>query len=219
MIGVIVPAHNEEALLAPCLAALIEASRHADLAGEAVRIVVVLDACTDFSGAIARAYGVETLASKARNVGIARAMGADILLADGARWLAFTDADSRVSPTWLVAQLSLDSDAVCGSIAVDEWDWTAHPHSVREYFRKTYVDADGHRHIHGANLGVSAEAYRRAGGFPPLTCSEDVALVDRLIASGARIAWSAAPRVITSARAAVRARGGFGDTLTAWATG
>ncbi|MFC6313031.1 glycosyltransferase, partial [Paraburkholderia dipogonis] len=187
MIGVIVPAHNEEALLAPCLAALIAASRHEDLAGETVRIVVVLDACDDFTGAIARAYGVETLTLKARNVGIARATGADFLLADGARWLAFTDADSRVSSGWLVAQLSLDADAVCGSIAVD--DWTAHPHSVREYFRKTYVDADGHRHIHGANLGVSADAYRRAGGFPPLKCSEDVALVDRLIAIGARIAW------------------------------
>ncbi|NKJ47877.1 glycosyl transferase, partial [Burkholderia sp. SG-MS1] len=170
---------------------------------------------SDFSGAIARAYGIETLTLKARNVGIARANGADLLLADGARWLAFTDADSRVSPGWLVAQLALDADAVCGSIAVD--DWSAHPHSVREYFRKTYVDADGHRHIHGANLGVSADAYRRAGGFPPLKCSEDVALVDRLIASGARIAWSAAPRVITSARAAARAHGGFGDTLVAWA--
>ncbi|MGF6772166.1 glycosyltransferase involved in cell wall biosynthesis [Paraburkholderia sp. GAS199] len=218
MIGVIVPAHNEEGLLAPCLAALIEASRHADLAGEAVRIVVVLDACTDFSGAIARAYGVETLDVEARNVGVARGTGADFLLADSARWLAFTDADSRVSPAWLVAQLALDADAVCGSIAVDDWDWRTHPENVREYFRKTYVDADGHRHIHGANLGVCAEAYRRAGGFPPLTCSEDVALVDRLIATGARIAWSAAPRVTTSARTAVRAHGGFGDTLSAWAT-
>ncbi|MFC6313720.1 glycosyltransferase family 2 protein, partial [Paraburkholderia dipogonis] len=28
---------------------------------------------------------------------------------------------------------------------------------------------------------------------------------------------SAAPRVITSARAAARARGGFGDTLASWA--
>ncbi|WGS54994.1 glycosyltransferase (plasmid) [Paraburkholderia sp. D15] len=215
MLGVIVPAHNEEALLAPCLAALITASRHEDLAAEPVRIMVVLDACDDFSGAIARAYGVETLSLDARNVGIARATGADWLLAHGARWLAFTDADSRVSARWLTSQLALNADAVCGSIAVD--DWSEHPESVREHFQKTYTDADGHRHIHGANLGVSAHAYLRAGGFPPLTCSEDVALVDRLIAIGAHIAWSAAPRVITSARTAARARGGFGDTLVAMA--
>src|ERR1700759_19979 len=112
-----------------------------------------------------RAAGVGGRRRKARSVGFPPATGADFLLADGARWLAFTDADSRVSSGWLVAQLSLDADAVCGSIAVD--DWTAHPHSVREYFRKTYVDADGHRHVHGANLGVSDEGYRRAGVFLP----------------------------------------------------
>jgi hypothetical protein len=71
--------------------------------------------------------------------------------------------------------------------------------------------------VHGANLGVSAQAYLRAGGFAPLACSEDVALVEQLQATGARIAWSAAPRVVTSARRASRARGGFGDTLCAWA--
>lgn len=216
MIGVIVPAHNEQALLAQCLGALHAAARHVELAGETVRQIVVLDACTDFSGAIARAYGIETLTTKARNVGVARAAGAAMLLAAGARWLAFTDADSRVSTGWLVAQLSLDADAVCGSITVD--DWSAHPNSVRDYFLRTYVDADGHRHVHGANLGVSADAYVCAGGFPPLACREDIALVDRLIESGARIAWSAAPRVITSARSAARTRGGFGDTLNSWAT-
>jgi len=36
-----------------------------------------------------------------------------------------------------------------------------------------------------------------------------------LIATGTTIAWSAAPRVITSARRASKARGGFGDTLAA----
>jgi hypothetical protein len=34
-----------------------------------------------------------------------------------------------------------------------------------------------------------------------------------LIATGTAIAWSAAPRVVTSARIVSRARGGFGDTL------
>jgi hypothetical protein len=64
---------------------------------------------------------------------------------------------------------------------------------------------------------VSAVAYYRAGGFPPLECSEDVALVGLLVAMGARIAWSAAPRVVTSARIASKVRGGFGDTLAALA--
>jgi glycosyltransferase involved in cell wall biosynthesis len=215
MIGIVIPAHNEEASLARCLRSILAAARDPALAGEAVRTVVVLDDCTDRSAEIARHYGVETLALQARNVGVARAAGAQRLLEAGARWLAFTDADSRVSPGWLKAQLSLDADAVCGSICVD--DWTAHSPDVRDYFRRTYMDADGHRHVHGANLGVSAQAYLRAGGFAPLACSEDVALVEQLEATGARIVWSAAPRVVTSARRAARARGGFGDTLCAWA--
>jgi glycosyltransferase involved in cell wall biosynthesis len=216
MIGAIVPVHNEEALLGCCLAALALAARHAALAGETVRIVVVLDACTDRSAEIAYSAGVEVVTVAARNVGVARATGAALLLAAGARWLAFTDADSRVSPDWLAVQLSLGVEAVCGSICVDDWD--GHPTVVREIFASLYCDADGHRHVHGANLGVCASAYRRAGGFPPLPCREDVALVERLIAIGANIAWSAAPRVATSARIAARARGGFGDTLVGWAT-
>lgn len=216
MIGAVVPAHNEEGLLGCCLAALAVAARHAALVGETVRVVVVLDACTDRSEAIASAAGVEVVTVAACNVGVARAAGAALLLADGARWLAFTDADSRVSPDWLAVQLSLGVEAVCGSICVDDWD--AHPPVVREVFTRIYRDRDGHAHVHGANLGVCASAYRRAGGFPPLACREDVALVERLIAIGASIAWSAAPRVVTSARVASRVHGGFGDTLGGWAT-
>lgn len=282
MIGVVVPAHNEQACLDACLLALRAAAAHPALHGEPVHIVVVLDTCSDGSAQIverhaARAVvttpasgggaapipGADSLAPtsapihlaapaapteaadssestepaessdaaqgaplcgprivslplQARNVGVARAAGAALLLAQGARWLAFTDADTRVSPAWLATQLSLGSDAVCGSIAVD--DWSPHPQhgaQLAAHFADTYTDADGHGHIHGANLGVSADAYTRAGGFPPLACSEDVALVQALQRSGARIAWSAAPRVATSARRDARARGGFGDTLLA----
>jgi len=41
-----------------------------------------------------------------------------------------------------------------------------------------------------------------------------VALVQRLIALNAQIAWSALPRVVTSARSKGRAPGGFADHLT-----
>ncbi|MGV7206447.1 glycosyltransferase [Oxalobacteraceae bacterium A2-2] len=223
MIGVIVPAHDEQALLPDCLHALRVAGGHPALDGEQVCIMVVLDACTDGSAAIARRHArastgaavrVRHLALEARNVGAARAAGAQALLERGARWLACTDADSRVAPDWLAAQLALQADAVCGTVQVH--DWSAHrehaPLLARHYARH-YRDVDGHRHIHGANLGVSAEAYRMAGGFPPLRSHEDVALVEALERGGARIAWSAAPRVATSARRDARAREGFGDTM------
>lgn len=218
MIGVVIPVHNEENYLRACLRSVQLAIAHPGLLSEEVRVVVVLDACSDGSRAITQAMDVDFLVIEARNVGLARAAGAASLLQAGARWLAFTDADSMVAPTWLVTQLELaaeaEADAVCGTIAVH--DWSVHGEQaqlLRRRFYESYCDRDHHRHIHGANLGVSADAYRRAGGFSGLRCGEDVALVHALIACGAHVAWSAAPRVVTSSRFASHARGGFGDTL------
>lgn len=121
MIGIVVPAHDEEACLPACLDALLQAARHAALQGEDVRIVVVLDACSDGSAAVVMARPVTGLCVDARNVGVARCLGAAHLLAAGARWLAFTDADSVVDERWLADQLSLQCDAVCGCVTVDDW--------------------------------------------------------------------------------------------------
>lgn len=216
MIGVVIPAHNEANWLGQCLLAAAVAARHVALMGESVCIVVVLDSCTDESACVTRAAGVTALYVQARNVGVARATGANHLIALGARWLAITDADTCVAPDWIVAQLALRHDVVCGAVEVD--DWGGHPPCVRETWSDRYRNVNGHRHVHGANLGVCARAYQRAGGFPPLACGEDVALVDRLTANGASIAWSIAPRVTTSARTDFRICGGFGDTLTSWST-
>ncbi len=214
MIGVVVPAHNEENFVKACLASILEASIDPYLAQEPVMVVVVLDCCTDHTQIIAEAMGAHTLQVSARNVGFARAVGAQAALDAGARWLAFTDGDSEVAPNWLSAQLAhhaQGADAVCGTIAVA--NWADYGEKMRLHFGATYFDRDGHRHIHGANLGVSATAYQRAGGFEALDTKEDVALVESLEKLGARIAWSATPRVVTSARPDFRAPGGFGATL------
>ncbi|WP_250502777.1 MULTISPECIES: glycosyltransferase [unclassified Caballeronia] len=211
MLAIVIPAHNEAAHIGACVAAARRAADHHQLLGEAARVIVVADSCSDDTAAIARALGAEVTCTEACNVGVARAHGAQRALALGARWLAFTDADTTVAADWLVRQLDCCADAVCGVIGVH--DWSPHIGAVREHFGRTYTDADGHRHIHGANMGVSASAYVKAGGFAPLETSEDVALVEALMATGARIEWSASPRVVTSARTDFRAKKGFGATL------
>jgi glycosyltransferase involved in cell wall biosynthesis len=214
MLAIIIPAHNEEDHIGAAVAAARIAASDPRLRDEQVELIVVLDECTDATAV--RAAGARTLSVRARNVGIARAAGAEAALTLGARWLAFTDADSRVSPTWLSDQLALAADAVCGCIAIDDWSaHGAHSELLRAHFLETYADRDDHGHVHGANLGVSAQAYRMAGGFKYLACSEDVALVRSLEAGGARIAWSARPRLVTSARCHARAHGGFADALVA----
>lgn len=211
MIAVIIPAHNEADLSGACVTSVKAAAASPELNGEQVMVLVVADNCTDGTGDIVGALGAIAIAVNFRNVGQARAAGAARALDAGARWLAFTDADSVVAPDWLAAQLRQQADAVCGTVAVE--DWQEYGERMRSHFADSYHDRDGHRHIHGANLGVCANAYRRAGGFPPLKSSEDVALVNALIASGAKVAWSAAPRVVTSARRDFRAPDGFGATL------
>ncbi|MBV6822094.1 glycosyltransferase family 2 protein [Pseudomonas sp. PD9R] len=211
MIGVIVPVHNEEQLLDECIESLLAAAFHHDLGNEEVKILIVLDDCTDTSLSIARAYDVMTLTCTHRNVGKTRAHGADHLLAIDARWLAFTDADTVVPHTWLADQIRFNVDAVCGLVEVS--DWSEHSIRVREQYHANYFPVEGHRHIHGANLGVSSAAYRKAGGFQPLPAHEDVQLIADLERSGANIMWTAVNRVTTSARKHCRCREGFGDYL------
>lgn len=215
MIGVAIPVHNEEERLWQCLASVTAAAFHPALKGEQVCIVVILDNCSDGSAKIVQAFPhVAVLACQASNVGLARALGAAYLLTAGARWLAFTDADTLVSQPWLAAQLSLNAEAVCGTIDVDDWQIFGQEAAIIKHaFMTAYQDKQGHRHVHGANLGLSARAYQIAGGFKPLACSEDQALVDALVNAGVSIAWSNLPRVFTSARTDPRAVGGFGSYL------
>lgn len=218
MIGVCIPAHNEQSHIQSCLAAVSKAVAHPGLAQEKVCIVVVHDSCTDRTALLTQRWPVVSLSVAFRNVGQARAAGARYLLEAGARWLAFTDADTVVSEAWLVHQLSLNCEVVCGTVQVD--DWSSHGEFAdlaRASFLQGYRDQDGHRHVHGANLGVDAQVYQRVGGFDALACSEDQALVDALVRSGATIAWSALPRVVTSARPISRVDGGFATTICrAW---
>lgn len=218
MIGVCIPAHNEEQYIQACLASVTRAAAHSGLGGEAVRIVVVHDACSDWTAVLAGAWAVAQLHVNFQNVGLARAAGASYLIQAGARWLAFTDADTTVSKRWLVDQLALGAHVVCGTVEV--CDWSSHgafAERARAAFLEHYLDQDGHRHVHGANLGIDANVYEQVGGFKALACSEDQALVDKLVQSDATIAWTALPRVITSARPISRVEGGFATTLRrAW---
>jgi glycosyltransferase involved in cell wall biosynthesis len=214
-IAVVVPAHDEEDLLPGCLASVRDASDAPGL--PPVRVVVVADACTDATAAAARDVGVEVLEIAVRSAGAARAAGLAHCLA-GARpglWLATTDADSRVPPDWLVEHLAWHDagwDAVVGTIRVE--DWSGHAEATRAAFGLLYGDpGEGHPHVHGANLGVSAAAYASVGGFPDVPVAEDHALVDALVAGGHRVVRAARPSVVTSARRDPRAAGGFGDLL------
>lgn len=211
MIAAIVPAHNEEQLIGPCLQALQVAAAHRALEGEAVAIVVALDRCSDATAAVCRRFGVRTVRVDAGCVGVARAVASEVALSLGARWIGCTDADSRVPGDWLVKQLHCGAGAFCGVVTVE--DWLDYSPAVQQHFLASEHLQDGHAHVHGANMGFSAAAYRDSGGFLPLVTGEDVALITAIQNSGARVARLGAPRVVTSARRHARATRGFSDFL------
>ncbi len=210
MIAVIVPAHNEEAVISSCLCSIWMAAGSAELSGESVKVFVALDRCNDNTALIAASLGAE-LVSGDGNVGRARAAAARAALGAGARWIASTDADSRVPTDWLAGQMKCASDAFCGTVRVE--DWEGYEPRVRAAFDAGEKHFVGHPHVHGANLGIDAEWYIRCGGFPPLPAHEDVALVHALASARAKIARLPSPMVITSARRDPRVCGGFGDYL------
>jgi glycosyltransferase involved in cell wall biosynthesis len=186
-VAVVIPARNERASLPGCLRATLTAALCVPIP---VVIVVVLDASDDGSAELAGQYGpdVHFVSVDVRNVGAARAVGfgyARSLYDQGIQcWFATTDADTRVEPRWLVHQLNVGADMVLGP-----------------------------QHVHGANMGFSARAYWRVGGFSRLASGEDVDLVTRFEAAGYRVHRDTDLSVRTSARAPARAPRGFAHRL------
>jgi len=224
-VSVLIPARDEEDLLPRCLRSVLEA--RAALAGRATcDVVVAIDRSMDGSFDIARQMlsdaGV-AVRSEAGIVGVARAMAAKAALTRRKQrtsriWLANTDADCWAPRTWLTDQLEMADtgvEAVAGTVDVDSFD--EHDAHVPQRFRSTYLlHSDGtHPHVHGANLGVRADAYLRAGGWANLRTAEDHDLWARLRATGARTLSPSHLRVLTSGRRTGRAPMGFASALAA----
>jgi glycosyltransferase involved in cell wall biosynthesis len=222
-IGVLVPARNEEALLPRCIASLL-AARTMLPANVTCDVVVVVDLSTDRTREIAEAMlnGNGTVVSiEAGSVGKARAVAAEIALQrySGLQrycWLANTDADCEVPKSWLIDQLAIARqgiEAVAGVVDVDSF--VEHDAGLKERFRLSYIiHPDGtHPHVHGANMGVRADAYLRVGGWMNLATAEDHDLWNRLHKSGHLRLSAARLQVTTSGRKQGRAPHGFAETL------
>jgi len=223
-VGICIPVRDEEQRLDGALAALRHAAQHPALRGAAVCVAVVLDGCSDGSGAIAGSFA-QAFTGRGRqavvlvrpnghgNVGAARRDGMAAILSQLGTdnvWLASTDADSVVPRRWLVHQLASDVDAWAGTVALS----SRHLGSAGQLQRFDVRYGDSRRRpVHGANLGFSAVAYLAAGGFPAWRHSEDRGLWRRLGATGARTFHDPGCPVVTSGRREARAPRGFATWL------
>ena len=132
-------------------------------------------------------------------------------------WIANTDADTCVDPSWLRRQLAYATSgiaAVAGVVEVDTFG--EHPPCVPSRFDASYggpVDQP-HPHVHGANLGLRGDAYLAVGGWTGMPVGEDQHLWAALQAAGYSCASPRSLVVATSGRARSRVEGGFATWLT-----
>lgn len=221
-VAIVIPVRDEEVLLPACLDAVGEAVRalHDEHPDIRTRVIVVLDACSDRSAQVVEGRPeVTTVVTQAGNVGIARALGVSAAgdwatsFGTSRLWLATTDGDSVVPRHWLLAQVRLAGEGcalVVGSVQPHPGDLT--PEELARWHAR-HSSADGHEHVHGANLGFTWDAYESVGGFAPIPTHEDVEIVGAMRRAG--VAWIASGRlaVTTSGRRTGRAPGGFADYL------
>jgi glycosyltransferase involved in cell wall biosynthesis len=176
-VSVIVPAFNEERLLAGSLATIREAMRAFDEAGWASELIVCDNNSTDRTAEIARAAGAEVVfepvnqIARARNAGAAPARG---------EWLLFVDADSYPDHDLMTdvvrairservlaggATVSLDTDDALVRCWIWAWNFVS---------RRVRLAA-------GSFVFCEAASFRELGGFSQeLYAAEEVDLFRRL---------------------------------------
>lgn len=223
-VHVVVPARNEAAHLPRMLESLslaVEALR-GSRPNMSVAVTVVLDLCTDSSAEVLGEHpwidvvSVDLgLVGRVRAEGVERARRRTVPASPSRVWIASTDADTVVPPSWLVDQVEVaesGADFYTGVVTPDADDL---PSSTRLAWWARHQHVDGHPHVHGANLGFTLAAYDCVGGYDDVATGEDERLVRDMRSAGLAGVATAANSVTTSGRLVGRAPGGFAAYLLA----
>lgn len=245
---VCIPARNEVERLPHLLRGLAAQDGFSQAAP--LRVVVVANNCSD--GTVERVQALRdagalgrldlrliaiTLAGAEAHVGTARRRaldaGADWLEADGHPdgALLTTDADARLAPGWVRANLRAlqEAEIVGGRLVIDD-EGAAEPalaafHArVERYWSGVrrledaldpppHDPAPRHGDHTGGSLALRASLYRAVGGLPAIPRGEDNALVAAVQRAGGRLRHCPAVSVRVSARTLGRAEGGMATEM------
>lgn len=254
-VSVIIPAKNEAKQLPATLAAFAAQTdlRGRPLAPGTFEVIVLANNCADDTAAAVRrvarqfprlALHVAELHLPPSNahVGQARRLLMDEacyrlhLTGRPAGLIASTDADTRVAPTWLaanLAEIAAGADAVGGRILTDAPRLAACPvrriqlrdaayHLLRARLQCLLDPSPAdpwpcHHQHYGASLALTAQAYQLVGGLPAVPSMEDEALWQVLRCHDLRLRHSPAVRVLTSDRRQGRVEVGLSWQLRQWA--
>lgn len=239
---VVIPARDEQALVGRCIEAL---ARQRGAEPRSYEVLLVLDGCRDETAlrAVERArrhpglalhllVGPAVGAGAARRVGMDRASERLHAVGRPGGLIACTDADSRVAPDWVAAQLEATARgarAIGGRIELDPREehrlgeavarWRGSDARRRHARVRAQPGPPGstaeHWQFSGASMAVTAKTYSEVGGLEPLVALEDEAFERALIRHGVPVQRPLAVRVRTSARLRGRATLGLAQDLAA----
>lgn len=193
---VIIPAHNEAAVLGRTLDALAEAG-----ASGAVEIIVACNGCTDGTAAVARAYPGVQVVEVAEASKVAALNAADRA---ATRWpRLYLDADIELPLDALCAtlgRLSEDEAVLCARPAF-QYDSAGASWQVRAYYRARSRLPQASGSMWGAGVyGISEKGHERFGEFPPVTA--DDCFVERLYGPGEKAVLPCRPVTVRTPRTA-----------------
>jgi glycosyltransferase involved in cell wall biosynthesis len=209
-ISVVIPAYNEEKYLPQCL----EALRHQSYPRSRYEVIVVDNASTDSTAAIARSFDVRVVPEPKKSVAQARQTGARA--AQGSI-IAGTDADAIPPTDWLttIAELFTPNHGLGGVTGpVYLYDGTGLERWYTRYInngvvRLTHVIGKGC--FSGNNFAVQVEPFWQVGGFNTgIQGAEDADLSVRL---GKVTRVDFAPR-LTMSISSRRAREGYWKVIS-----
>lgn len=181
-LSVVVPAFNEEALLAESLSSIRAALAAFTAHGWDAELIVCDNNSTDRTAAIAREAGATVVFEPVNQ--IARARNAGARAASG-EWLVFVDADSWPSPELFDdVRRAIEASVLAGGVTVAFNDA---PVSVRIAIAAWNLVSRLNRWAAGAFIFCEAGAFREVGGFSEaLFASEEIDLFRRLKALARR---------------------------------
>lgn len=165
-LSIVVPAHNEERYIGPCLAALL------DQKDEIAEILVVDNNSTDRTAQIVDAIAasepiVRRIVETRPGVAFARNAGFDAV---GCDLIGRVDADTRVRPGWARVVRDFfarnDTQAV-GAVSGVSGSYDSPYRSIKEWYVRKRIDQGtfgGERRIdnlHGANMAIRRDSWQR----------------------------------------------------------
>lgn len=177
-LSVVIPAYNEEAILGATLAKVRAACEVAVADGYAAPEVIVVDnASTDATHAIAASSGVRVIIEPVPGIAAARNAGGRKATSDV---LFFLDADTEIPPEALSAILTAMQDGRCiGGAPATRYDYRKR--TLRPYMAMWALVAKRARMSQGVGQFVTAEAFRALDGYDTrLRMAEDTDFYWRL---------------------------------------